>query len=72
MFVLVTDKGRIDSEWSLLDSESTVSTFVNRELLNNFRTGKDQLVTITSSGIARTRTIAYLKGYDDVWYDENQ
>ena len=72
MFVLVTDKGRIDSEWSLLDSESTVSTFVNRELLNNFRTGKDQLVTITSSGIARTRTIVYLKGYDDVWYDENQ
>ena len=39
--------------------------------MSNFRTTNDLLVTVTNGGIARTSTIAYLKGYGDVWYDKN-
>ena len=68
-FTLATGGESIDPHWILLDSESTASIFVNRILLNNFRTANDPLTTVTNGGSAWTSTIVYLKGYGDVWYD---
>ena len=70
-FTLATGGESIDPHWILLDSESSASIFVNRALLDDLQTANDPLVTVTNGGISRTSTIAYLKGYGYVWYDNN-
>ena len=65
-FVFSQGKGCIDPHWILLDSESTASIFVNRHLLNNFRTVNKPLVSMTNGGVIYTSTIAYLKDYGNI------
>ncbi|MEL7196302.1 MAG: hypothetical protein AAFO96_27965, partial [Bacteroidota bacterium] len=62
--------GQINHNWILLDNQSTVDVFANRDLLSNVREAPNgaSMTIHSTGGKSITNTIGELKGYGTVWY----
>jgi hypothetical protein len=66
IFCQDTDKERIPSTWILLDSQSTIDVFKNRNLLHNLRKAKTTMKIHCTTGSGTTNTVGDLPGYGTV------
>eukprot|EP00957_Ditylum_brightwellii_P070157 5329698-Ditylum_brightwellii.AAC.1 len=64
-------KGKIDPNWILLDSQSTVNVFCNAALLVNIRKAKHSLDIYCTAGKSTTNLIGDLPGFGTVWLYED-
>ena len=62
------NKGKLDPNWILLDSQSTVDLFCNAALLNNLRVVRTTLKIRCNAGEMTTNMVGDLNGYGTVWY----
>ena len=61
----------IPPTWILLDSQSTVSVFKNRELLSNIRKSPTALRVHTNGGTQTSTDIGTVANFGDVWFNTN-
>jgi hypothetical protein len=59
----------IPDTWILLDSESTVSIFKNKNLVSNIRDSQKQLRIHTNGGTQVSSKVATLKNFGQVWFN---
>lgn len=64
----VDTDGRVPKNWILLDNQSTVDVFYNRDLLTNIRTGDTSMTIHCNAGTTTTNLVGNLSGYGTVWY----
>jgi hypothetical protein len=62
-------ENRIPDTWILLDSQSTVSIFHNKEFLRNIRSSPTKLVVDTNGGKQISTMVGDLKNFGPVWYN---
>jgi hypothetical protein len=62
---------RISKEWILLDTQSTVSVFNNRQYLANIRKSKETLRAITNGGYQDSYMVGEFPNLGTVWYNQN-
>lgn len=62
------EKQPIPDTWILLDSQSTVDLFKNKELLMNIRKADGTLVVHSTAGVSTTNLVGDFPGYGEVWY----
>jgi Reverse transcriptase (RNA-dependent DNA polymerase) len=60
--------GSIPSSWILLDSQSTIDVFSNKDLLCNVRTVDTKMFIHCNAGVATTTQMGDLPNYGAVWY----
>jgi len=60
----------VSRNWVLLDNQSTVDVFQNKELLTNVRESGRVLNIHCNAWVATTSLMGYLPGYGDVWLYE--
>jgi len=60
----------VSRNWVLLDNQSTVDVFQNKELLTNVRDSGRVLNIHCNAGVALTSLMGYLPGYGEVWLYE--
>jgi len=60
----------VSRNWVLLDNQSTVDVFQNKELLTNVRDSGRVLNIHCNAGVASTSLMGYLPGYGEVWLYE--
>ena len=60
------NKGKINPNWILLDSQSTVDLFCNADLLSNLRVVKEKLSIHCNAGNITTNMVGNLQGYGTV------
>ena len=65
-----SDNGKIKKSWTLLDNQSTVVVFSNKELLKGIQKVKTPLKIYSTGGSTTTDLIGFLPGYGWVWYYE--
>jgi hypothetical protein len=65
--------GRVPYDWILLDNQSTLKKFSNKNLLTNIRPTKNRVMHIRcNAGVTWTNMIGDLMGYKgEVWYNPN-
>ena len=61
----------IPRTWILLDSQSTVDLFSNKDLLDNIREVDETLTVRCNAGAIETRMQGQLAGYGMVWYHQD-
>jgi hypothetical protein len=68
----ISSDGQLPKSWILLDNQSTIDVFYNKELLVNIRKHHTKLdIHSCNAGIATTTLIGDLPGYGTVWYNAN-
>ena len=60
----------IDPTWILLDSQSTISVFKNKDMLLNIRRSPHVLRAITNGGFQDSNMIGDFPNLGEVWYNE--
>jgi hypothetical protein len=67
--MFLSPQGTLPRDWILLDNQSTVNVFCNKELLVNVRETNRTMVIRCNAGVAQTNMIGRLPGYaGEVWY----
>ena len=61
----------IPNTWVLLDSQSTVDVFVNRQLMHNIHCANNHMYIHTTTGVAHPNLIGDVCSYGSVWYHPN-
>lgn len=61
----------INKNWILLDSQSTIDLFCNRQLLDNIRSTQRTMRVRGTGGVESTNLIGDLPGYGPVWFKED-
>jgi hypothetical protein len=61
----------IDPTWILLDSQSTISVFNNRDMLRNVRRSPHVLRAITNGGFQDSDMVGEFPNLGEVWYNAN-
>jgi hypothetical protein len=59
----------IPTSWILLDSQSTVPVFKNRDFLSNIRLSKSTLRVHTNGGVQTSSLQGTVKNFGDVWFN---
>jgi Reverse transcriptase (RNA-dependent DNA polymerase)/Zinc knuckle len=59
---------RVSKHWILLDNQSTIDVFYNKDLLCNIRPSTTGMRIHCNAGTTTTRMIGDLPGYGTVWY----
>jgi hypothetical protein len=67
----MSENGRVPKAWILLDNQSTVDVFHNKELLNNIRKGDGHMDIHCNAEVTSTNLVGDLPGYGQVWYNPN-
>ena len=65
----IEGNGKSPKDWILLDNQSNVDVFCNRNLLCNIREHSNTMDIHCNAGITSTRLIGELRGYGTVWYN---
>jgi hypothetical protein len=65
-----TEAGGIDPNWILLDSQSTISVFRNKNMLQNIRSSPHVLRAITNGGHQDSDMIGDFPNLGPVWYND--
>jgi hypothetical protein len=60
---------KLPRSWILLDNQSTVDVFMNKDLLDNIRTVATTMNIRCNAGNSRTNLQGDLRGYGTVWYN---
>jgi len=60
----------VPNTWVLLDNQSTVDVFYNKDLLENIREVTKQMNNHCNAGISTTNLVGDLPGYGTVWFYE--
>ena len=58
----------IPKTWILLDNQSTIDVFQNKDMLNNIRKSEFRMDIHCNAGVASTNMIGDFPGYGTVWY----
>ena len=66
--LLSQNKGKINANWVLLDSQSTMDLLFNASLLRNIRTVGESLNIYCNAGVTTTNMVGDLDIYGTVWY----
>jgi hypothetical protein len=67
-YSMTTRNINITETWILLDSQSTIDVFANRNLLKNIRKSEKPMIIHCTAGVVQTHLIGTLPGYGTVWY----
>ena len=62
---------RVPPSWVLLDNQSTINLFHNKEMLINIKEVKKGMTVHCNAGTTVTNMMGMLPGYGEVWYDPN-
>jgi hypothetical protein len=66
------DATKIPKNWILLDNQSTVNVFCNKDLLKNVRKTDRRMTIMCNAGATVRSMIGELDGYPgEVWYNPN-
>jgi hypothetical protein len=63
--------GAVPKAWILLDNQSTVDVFYNKELLKNIRKSHTHMDIHCNAGVTSIDIIGDLPGHGQVWYHPN-